>query len=124
MSPQARLNEVLVAWDKAAEAFERAVQDAARSGVEWERYAARERTKLKAEAAKNGVKLTVPDLDAAILNGDENGLLLAARLSEAVVTGLRKRLDVFQAQADAARSEIASERAQMQAWAASPSVPR
>lgn len=118
-----QLNSVLIEWDKTAAAFQDAVEAAARADVEWERFAARTRARLKAAAAADGVKLTVPDLDAEILNADVDGLLLAARLSDAVVSGLRKRLDVFQAQADAARSEIASERAREQAWAASPSVP-
>ncbi|WP_201521695.1 hypothetical protein [Gulosibacter hominis] len=92
-----QLNSVLIEWDKTAAAFQDAVEAAARADVEWERFAARTRARLKAAAAADGVKLTVPDLDAEILNADVDGLLLAARLSEAVVSGLRKRLDVFQA---------------------------
>ena len=124
MTAQQKLNAVLVDWDKAAEAFERAVQDAARASVAWERFAARRRIQLKASVAASGEKLTVADLDAQILVDDEQGLYDQREIAEAVVTGLRKRLDVFSAQADAARSEIASERKRAEAWGASPSVPQ
>lgn len=123
MSTQARMNGVLVRWDKAAEAFESAVKDAADAKVAWEEYAALKRIELKQTAARNGEKLTVQDLNAQILAGDPNGLYEAAEITSALVTGLRKRLDVFSAQFDACRSEIASERAREQAWGASPSVP-
>lgn len=123
MTPQAKLNGVLIEWDKAAEAFGAAVAEGAQCDVDYERYAARERIKLKAAAAETGEKLTVPDLNAMIVNNDVDNLLQKRELSAAVVTGLRKRLDVFQAKADAARSEIASERKREEAWGASPSVP-
>ena len=124
MSAQQKLNAVLHDWDTAAEAFEHAVQDAARSSVAWERFAARRRIQLKASVAASGEKLTVADLDAQILVDDEQGLYDQHEIAEAVVTGLRKRLDVFSAQADAARSEITSERKRAEAWGASPSVPQ
>ena len=124
MSAQQKLNGVLVEWDRSAEAFERAVQDAARASVAWERFAARRRIQLKAAVAASGEKLTVADLDAQILVDDEQGLYDQHEIAEAVVTGLRKRLDVFSAQADAARSEITSERKRAEAWQASPAVPQ
>lgn len=123
MTAQARLNGTLIEWDSAAAAFETAVQDAAKKKVAWERFAARRRIELKADAAKSGEKLTVPDLNAQILTDDVSGLYEAAEVSDALVTGLRKRLDLFSAQADACRSEIASERKRQEAWGASPSVP-
>ena len=123
MTAQARLNGTLVEWDSAAAAFEQAVREAAQAKVAWERYAARKRILLKAEAAGEGEKLTVPDLNARILADDEDGLYEAAEVSDALVTGLRKRLDLFAAQADACRSEIASERRRQEAWESSPSVP-
>ena len=118
-----RLNQILIEWDKCAEAFAVAVEDAATKSVEWERFAAKTRIELRADAAAVGQKLTNDDLAAHVLEADIEGLRLDAAMAEAVVSGLRKRLDVFQAQADAARSEIASERAREQAWVASPSVP-
>lgn len=123
MTAQQKLNDVLTRWDTAAEAFANAARDAARSKVAWEKHAAVERVRRKAEAAKAGVKLTVQDLNAAILADDEQGLYGAAEINEALVTGLRKRLDVFAAQSDALRSEIASDRQRERAWMASPSVP-
>lgn len=123
MLPQQRLDQILIDWDKCAEEFQETVSEAAAAEVAWERFAARKRIEFKAAAAADGVKATVDDLNAMIVNADADGLLVEARVKEALVTGLRKRLDVFAAQVDAARSEIASERAREQAWAASPSVP-
>lgn len=124
MLPQQRLNQTLVDWDKCADEFHARVEEAARAEVAWERFAARKRIEFKTAAATDGVKATVDDLNAMIVNADTDGLLLRTRVADALVTGLRKRLDVFSATADAARSEIASERAREQAWAASPSVPQ
>lgn len=59
-----------------------------------------------------------------IIDADEDDLKLAAALADGVLSAIRSRLKVFAAQADAARSEVASERAREQAWAASPSVPQ
>lgn len=123
MLPQQRLNQILIDWDKCAEEFQATVSEAAAAEVAWERFAARKRIEFKAAAAADGVKATVDDLNAMIVNADADGLMVEARVKEALVTGLRKRLDVFAAQVDATRSEIASERAREQAWAASPSVP-
>lgn len=123
MNPQQQLNALLAEWDKQAEAFAAAAQDSARARWEWEHFAARERARLKAAATAAGEKLTVADLKSLIIEADTDALMLAAELSDAVVTGARKRLDVFQARADALRSEIASERERARAWAASPSVP-
>lgn len=122
-SPQARLNRLLIDWDKKAEAFEAAVQEAAADDVAYEKYAARERLRLKAEYAGKDEKLTIPDLAAMIIDNDRENLLIKKEMSAGVVTGLRKRLDVFAARADALRSEIASERKRQEAWQASPSVP-
>lgn len=123
MTAQARLNGTLVEWDSAAAAFEQAVREAAQAKVAWERYAAIKRIDLKRAAAEQGEKLTVQDLNAQILADDGGGLYEAAEVSDALVTGLRKRLDLFAAQADACRSEIASERRRQEAWEASPAVP-
>lgn len=123
MDAQGRLNGTLVEWDHCAEAFETAAREAAVAKVAWEKFSARLRIGLKADAAKDGEKLTVQDLNAQILNRDTESLYERAEIADALVTGLRKRLDVFAAQADALRTEIASDRQRERAWMASPSVP-
>jgi hypothetical protein len=115
--------QVLAAWDKAADDFKDACMREARADVAWTKFAAKRRIELRAEADRVGRKVTIPDLEAEIVNDDADGLLLEKVLSAAVVTGLRKRLDVFEAQAGAARSEFAADRAREKAWMSSPSVP-
>lgn len=123
MDAQTRLNGTLVEWDHCAAAFAKAAEDAAVAKVRWEKFAARQRIQLKSDAAERDEKLTVQDLNAMILDADEAGLYQAAEVTDALVTGLRKRLDVFAAQSDALRSEIASDRQRERAWMQSPSVP-
>ena len=47
MSGQQKLNDVLIEWDRAVEAFQDAVTLAAEAHVAWERYAARKRITLR-----------------------------------------------------------------------------
>lgn len=123
MLPQQKLNQTLVEWDRKAEEYERRVEEAVRAQCAWERFAARKRLELKADATATGEKLTIADLDALIIDADVDDLKLQAALADGVLSAIRSRLRVFAAQADAARSEVASERAREQAWSASPSVP-
>lgn len=123
MNAQQRLSQVLVDWDRAADDYSERNHAAAIADSAWARFRAVRRIELKAEAVRTGSKLTVPDLDAQIIVDDVDGLMEAAAIADALVAGLRKRLDVLAAQVDACRTEIASERQRERAWGASPSVP-
>lgn len=124
MGLQQELSQTLTDWDKAAAGFEQAVVAAAEAKSKWERFAAKTRLSLKADAEKNGRKLTVPDLDASILAADMDGLSFDVLIADAHVTAQRKRLDVFEHRVDVLRSFLASERERQKAWEASPAVPQ
>lgn len=120
MSAQTKLNDVLVSWDKEVRHFADATQRDARASVEWAYFAARTRAQLRKVALDAGDKLTVKDLDDAVLNADAEQLHLRAELAAAEVTASRKALDLWEARADAARSEVSTERASNSHWAAAP----
>ncbi len=120
MSAQSKLNEVLVRWDAEVRNFAEATTADAKASVEWEYFAAAERAKIRDAALAAGDKLTVKDLDDRVLIADTDKLHLTAELAAAAVTASRKALDLWEARADAARSEVSTERASNQHWAAAP----
>lgn len=120
MSAQARLNQILMDWDAEVRHFKECARAEADTSVAWAYWSARKRAEIRAEALKAGDKLTVQDLNDRVLAADTEQLHLAAELAAAALSGSRKALDLWEARADAARSEVATERASNTHWAAAP----
>lgn len=118
---QTQLFDTLHVWAEVSEDFADQSINAARTATEWERFKANTRIRLKAEAEREGLRVTAADLDAEIIAADLGNLQRDAAVSAAVVSGLRKRMDMLSATVDSLRSRIASERAHVQGLAAASS---
>lgn len=116
VTPQAverRLVDLSKELDEANTALVAAEHEYMRSKSAWEINSARTRLSLKSEAASNGQKLTVQDVeDAAIVKCEHD--LTAYNASEAVVKAARANIVRVRTQIDIARSVGTSVRSSME----------
>lgn len=117
---QQRLNDHLIRWDREIRAYDEAVHAYGEAKADLEHR----RAVIKAHALAKDEKLPANRLES-IADGDEEAYRLARefRGSEATIAAKRERLKWCAAVADALRSEISTERAEAQLYAADRSAP-
>lgn len=108
MSAQYELNQILIQWDQALNAYAQATEEAANAEAEYKRL----RGRLIVKEKHSDPKIALSLCEALAEADDEVAAALNRRLvTEAAAEALRGKLRWFQAAADGKRSEISSERA-------------
>lgn len=120
LSAQARLNDHLMRWDATIREFDKSIRAYGERKADHEYRRAVVKEKLKAADPKVAANWLETMADA-----DEQGYMLHKefRAAESTVEALKARLRWCQAVADALRSEVSTERAESQIYAADRSTP-
>lgn len=121
MSAQSEYNQLLLEWDDMVRELGSAVNAQASASTKWARFQAIERTKVRAEWKREGVKFTIPEVEDYVLSQDGAEVLLTDKeLTEAKVKHIRARIAIMEKRVDGKRSEISTERENNRHWSSSP----